>query len=627
MNYSFSILLKDLASSTLTKITKLSDKLGVSGIKATRNYNASLKTVPKSVFELEQKLEQLRYRSDRSFTIKNIRKYNDQIRQTERELKRLRNLPPLSLSERWHKATRGLSGFIGIAGGLYLVKDSFQKMDDQMQASAQVQAGLVSTGGKVGYSLADIEKKASALQEKTIFGDESILQNVSAQLLTFTNITGEAFDGAQKAALDVTSRLKGTKATGEDLRGMAIKLGKALNDPVANLAALSDSGIQFSDSQKEVIKQMAETGQLAKAQALILKELDKQYGGSAESLAANGLGGMIQMKNLVGDLQEKLATGFMPVLKWVAYYGNKAATFMNEYGDAIGRALPWIVGAVLVFKTLQGVMTTYNLLQLLVTKSVIIWGQAQAAFNVIMSMNPVGLIIIGVIALIALIGYLVYKISGWGDAWKHTLQGGKLLFKSYVLFIKAEWNTLVNGLMIGINKILEAWYKFKNAVGLGDKSANNAALDKLRADTQARKEAIKSDWKEAIDTGKAGLNEFALAGKSLKWDKSKKLSDVTAGIKDQLGFGGGTGALSETETGDGGGGFAPDAGTSDMATTIAGGGAKQTHFNITIQKLQDDTKIYVSSAEQGIKNLGDKVQEELIRAINSINQIQTAHGN
>lgn len=627
MNYSFSILLKDLASSTLTKITKLSDKLGVSGVKATRNYNASLKTVPKSVFELGQKLEQLRYRSDRSFTVKNIRKYNDQIRQTERELKRLRNLPPLSLSERWSKATRGISGFIGVAGGLYLVKDSFQKMDDQMQASAQVQAGLVSTGGKVGYSLADIEKKASALQEKTIFGDESILQNVSAQLLTFTNVTGDAFDGAQKAALDVTSRLKGTKATGEDLRGMSIRLGKALNDPVATLSALGESGIQFSDSQKEVIKRMAESGQLAKAQALILKELDNQYGGSAESLAANGLGGMIQLKNLVGDLQEKLAAGFMPVLKWVAYYGNKVATFMNEYGDAIGRALPWIVGAVLAFKTLKGVMATYNLIQMATTAWTRLWTKEQAGLNVTMSMNPVGLIIIGVIALIALIDYLVYKISGWGDAWKHTLQGGKLLFKSYVLFIKAEWNTLINGLMIGINKILEAWYKFKNAVGLGDKSANNAALDKLRADTQTRKEAIKSDWKEAIDTGKAGLNEFALAGKSLKWDKSKKLSDVTAGINDQLGFGGGTGALSENETGDGDGGFAPDAGTSDMATTIAGGGAKQTHFNITIQKLQDDTKIYVSSAEQGIKNLGDKVQEELIRAMNSINQIQTAHGN
>ena len=62
-------------------------------------------------------------------------------------------------------------------------------------------------------------------------------------------------------------------------------MGKALNDPVANLSALSRSGIQFSDEQKAVIKSMAETGRLAEAQTLILDELNRQYGGSAEAAA------------------------------------------------------------------------------------------------------------------------------------------------------------------------------------------------------------------------------------------------------------------------------------------------------------------------------------------------------
>jgi hypothetical protein len=90
-------------------------------------------------------------------------------------------------------------------------------------------------------------------------------------------------------------------------------LGKALNDPVANLSALSRSGIQFSDEQKEVIKSMAETGRLAEAQTLILDELNKQYGGSAEA-AAKADGGFTQLANAFGDLQEEIGRTLVPIL-------------------------------------------------------------------------------------------------------------------------------------------------------------------------------------------------------------------------------------------------------------------------------------------------------------------------
>ena len=57
--------------------------------------------------------------------------------------------------------------------------------------------------------------------------------------------------------------------------------------------------------------------------------------------------------------------------------------------------------------------------------------------------------------------------------------------------------------------------------------------------------------------------------------------------------------------------------------SIVSGGSKMTHITINIQKLQDDTKIYVESTEKGLNNLGEKVQEMLLRAVNSVNQMQT----
>ena len=117
---------------------------------------------------------------------------------------------------------------------------SVQAFRDQAKAVAQVEQGLKSTGNAAGRTLGDLTKMAAELQKNTLFGDEDILQNATAQLLTFTNIAGDEFDRTQKAALDLATGLGG------DLKSASIQLGKALNDPIANLSALSRSGIQFS---------------------------------------------------------------------------------------------------------------------------------------------------------------------------------------------------------------------------------------------------------------------------------------------------------------------------------------------------------------------------------------------
>ncbi|MDD5049616.1 MAG: phage tail tape measure C-terminal domain-containing protein, partial [Methanoregulaceae archaeon] len=98
--------------------------------------------------------------------------------------------------------------------------------------------------------------------------------------------------------LDVATALK------TDLKSAALQVGKALNDPVLGMTALSRSGIQFSEAQKEVVKELVKTGDTVGAQKIILKELETQFGGSAEA-ARNTLGGALaSLKNAFGDLLE-----------------------------------------------------------------------------------------------------------------------------------------------------------------------------------------------------------------------------------------------------------------------------------------------------------------------------------
>lgn len=211
---------------------------------------------------------------------------------------------------------------------------SLKAWNKQEQAIAQVQSGLKATQGTAGRTLEQLTAMASKLQSETLFGDEKILAGATAQLLTFTNIAGDNFDRTQVAVLDVATKLAATNGGVADLTSTAIMLGKALNDPVANLGALSRSGIQFSEQQKAVIKALVKSNRLADAQAMILNELERQYGGASKAAALAGTGPLTQAMNILGDAFEDFGAIFaemlMPVIPGFKEAVVNVRAWMNE---------------------------------------------------------------------------------------------------------------------------------------------------------------------------------------------------------------------------------------------------------------------------------------------------------
>lgn len=176
----------------------------------------------------------------------------------------------------------------------------------QERALAQVEARIKSTGGAAGLTAPQLAGMASGLQNITTYADDAVSE-MQALLLTFTKVGGDTFVRAQKSILNVATAMQ------TDLKSAAIQVGKALNDPAEGLTALSRSGIQFSKAQEEMIKRLTETGQVAQAQAIILDELETQFGGAAEA-ARNTLGGALDaLKISFGDLFE--VTDDLPQLR------------------------------------------------------------------------------------------------------------------------------------------------------------------------------------------------------------------------------------------------------------------------------------------------------------------------
>ena len=166
----------------------------------------------------------------------------------------------------------------------------------QAKAIAQVNAGIVSTGNAAGLSIKQLTTEASRLQQASLYGDEQILQKVTAQLLTFTSIKGDIFKETQLAVLNAAAK------TEKDLFSFSLAFGKALNDPATGLSALTRYGIKFTDIQKKAVKAYVVQGELGKAQKLILSELTKEFGGAAE--AAAKVNPYKKLSNTLGDLLE-----------------------------------------------------------------------------------------------------------------------------------------------------------------------------------------------------------------------------------------------------------------------------------------------------------------------------------
>ena len=188
---------------------------------------------------------------------------------------------------------------------------AIKAMMRQEEAEKKLSAALKSTGNVTGVTSIKLKAMASDLQAITKFGDETII-SAQALMLTFTKIGRDVFPEAIKATLNIS------EAMGQDLQQTVIQVGKALNDPVKGMSALSRVGIQLSKTQQKQIRDFARMNKVAEAQKIILQELEVQFGGMAVSATRTLTGALMQLKNSWGDLLERIGNEIAPLLGTIA---------------------------------------------------------------------------------------------------------------------------------------------------------------------------------------------------------------------------------------------------------------------------------------------------------------------
>jgi hypothetical protein len=203
-------------------------------------------------------------------------------------------------------ATQGVEQLVGVA------ENWIQDAEDATNNQNQLNAVLKSTHDAVGLSADQINDLTQKLKNLTGVDDDVILSGEN-MLLTFTNIGSSVFPLAAQAMEDMAVKMNNGKLQGLDMKDAAIQLGKALNDPIQGISALTRVGVTFTDQQKQQIEQMVKSGDTAGAQKLILQELEREFGGVAQ--AAGNSDPLNKFKLIMGDIGKTVGGVLLPPLQ------------------------------------------------------------------------------------------------------------------------------------------------------------------------------------------------------------------------------------------------------------------------------------------------------------------------
>ncbi len=220
----------------------------------------------------------------------------------------------------------------GAAGVVKFLGDSIKAFEESDRVMKQTEAVIRSTGGAAGYTSGEISKMAKGIQNSTAISDEAAQTGMN-MLLTFTNIGHDIFPQVTQATIDMATAMNGgLTPSAEQLSQTAIQVGKAMQDPILGVTALRRVGVNFNETQTDMIKNLVETGKSMQAQQYILRELGKEFGGSAAAQLNTFGGRMEQLKNKFNDVQEVVGEILTPAIGFLA----------DTFGSALGPAMQYI---------------------------------------------------------------------------------------------------------------------------------------------------------------------------------------------------------------------------------------------------------------------------------------------
>ncbi len=514
-----------------------------------------------------------------------------------------------SLFHRIGDAAFRLNNIVDVIGRVTGKMQEFADANKMQQvAENQLAQVMRNTMGASQEEINSIKELASEQQKLGVIGDE--VQLAGAKELGMHLKNTDTMKQLLPVMNDYIAKSYGMDASQENAASAGALLGKAME---GNVEALQRSGIQFSEVQKKIM----ETGTEEERAATLAEVLNEKVGGMNEALAATPEGQVQQAANSFGDLKEAIGQVYMDIQAALVPVLETAISMFYGIMDVFQQFWPIILGVAGAIGVLTIAVNANAIATGIAGRAAKIWAGIQAILNAVLTANPIGIIIALIVALIGIIVFLCIKIKGWGTLWDAVMTFAKETCMAFVDGTKLYFITLINGIMIGIDKIKEGWYKFKLALGIGDEDENMAALKKVQQDMKKRAEDIAGAAKKEKEHINNALHAFDNV--NMAWDDSVTLKDTTDKLKDQLGI---TDNSAVNNNGDINTNNVNND-LSDASTKISSGGKNIKNFNITINDgLVNGVQNYFNNSSDNPESASDfmwRLSNALQMILNDVN--------
>lgn len=369
-----------------------------------------------------------------------LRKAGDESEKTEGKMKRFGAL-----------AGAGLVA-VGAAAGKFAA-DSISAYTESQTSAQQLQDAFGRFPALADTNIGKLQELNSALALKTKYDDDATASGQA--VLAGFKLTGSQITELTPLLQDYAAK------TGKDLPTAAQDLGKAV---LGQGKALKGIGLNLKD-----------TGSASGNFTQLMAGLRTQVGGFAEGEGKTAAGQTAILSNQFGEIQEAVGAKLVPALTSLTSKLIPVATWIGNNVTLVGSLLGVLAAVAATVWAVSAATAVWSTVQTIAGAATKAWAAVQWLLNAAMTANPIGLIIVAVIALVAAI-VIAYKKS---ETFRAIVQGalhavaaafGWLWSKAQQVFawIRGHWQLLfailTGPIGLAVRWILTHWDSVRNGI-------------------------------------------------------------------------------------------------------------------------------------------------------------------
>lgn len=402
----------------------------------------------------------------------------------------------------------GAINFAAIATGISQVQDSMGTLRDVLtdltagynyaiEAETKLTTVMGQRMGATQKEIESIKELALAQREKGVIDDDVQLMGAQ-QIATFLS-EAQSIETLLPAMNNLLAQQKGYSATGQDAVAIGNLMGKVMQGQVS---ALTRVGITFDEAEEKVLKYGTESERAA----MLAQVITNNVGEMNAQLGATDVGKQVQLEAKLGDVQDKLGelvSGTLPFVTIAAQSGQALASVTTLSSGiktltttvyASVKAFAVSTAAVIKNKVATAAAAVAQKTVAIATKA---WAAVQKVLNLVLSANPIGIVITAIGGLVAALVAAYNKSENFRSICNQVWAVIKPL-------ADAIMGSLVKAFQWLVDKAKQVWQWLQKILGLGGKKAEVTVDVKTTGDNGVDVDALAGKYANAGKTTGTG---------------------------------------------------------------------------------------------------------------------------